>query len=146
METALQMMRSGQEDFTSKDLWLCLPRSEVSEKKKDTALYRLSKGSKTYEEAINNQFAHDNFENIKKENINEYTPLCGFEDIYVYRHKSSGRILISQKPHGKRLFGGNDEKLLFMRSYGLALTQHKARNNIIYESYSARRAFEDLLS
>lgn len=146
IEKIMQMIKAGQENFYTDEMWLSLPKSEVSEAKRKTAIYKLSEKTDIYKEALNNAFAYDNFENIKKEKLSEYNPLCGYDDIYIYRHKTNGRIYISQKPHNKRLYGGKDDKLLFMRSYGMALMQHRQQNNITYESYSARRGFEDVLN
>lgn len=145
IEKIMQMMKSNQENYYSDEIWLSLPKSEISEAKRQTAIYKMTEKTDIYKEALNNTFAYDNFENIKKEKLNEYNPLCGYENIYIYRHKTTGRIFVSEKPHNKHLYSGKDERMLFMRSYGLALLQHKQHNNIIYDTYSARRGFENII-
>ena len=38
-------------------------------------------------EALDNEFANDDFYGIGVRPLNEYMPVCAFDDVYIYRHK-----------------------------------------------------------
>lgn len=84
------MIRTGQTDFSSGSIYLNLPKSSVSDAKKNTAAYVAANGSAFYKEALQNEFANDNFAGIGKRPIAEYKGICRFDDVYIYRHKSNG--------------------------------------------------------
>lgn len=84
------MTRTGQQDYTSGSVFLSLPRSEVSEAKKNTAAYIAANKTKFYKEAIENAFANDNFAGIGRRPLVEYVGVCSLDDVYIYRHKSDG--------------------------------------------------------
>lgn len=114
-----QMMRSGQKTFTRGDSFICLPVSEVSELKKETAFYKGREGSKNYEEALNNKFANDSFFGIAKRPLKEYVGVCMIDDIYIYKHKSNGKYYAcSTQCLNIPTFKSKDNFSLFYRTYG----------------------------
>lgn len=62
--------------------------SPVSDKKKQTALYQLSKGTEFYDMAASNKFAGADYEGIRSEPLQEYKCIVGVGDVYIYKHKA----------------------------------------------------------
>ena len=84
------MIKTGQTDFSAGSIYVNLPKSSVSEAKKNTAAYIAANGSAFYKEALQNEFANDNFAGIGKKPITEYKGICRLDNVYIYRHKSNG--------------------------------------------------------
>lgn len=85
-----RMIKTGQADHSSGEIYLSLPKSAISEAKKNTAAYIAANGSAFYKEALENEFANDNFVGIGKRPLTEYRGICRIDNIYIYRHKSDG--------------------------------------------------------
>lgn len=114
-----QMIKQDQKTWSRGDCFVCLPESEVSQLKAETAFYKSIKGSKTYEEAINNKFANDSFYAIAKRPLREYVGVCKIDDIYIYRHKSNGKFYAcSSQCLNIPTFSSKDNFSLFYRTYG----------------------------
>ena len=115
-----------------------MPFSEVSEKKKDTALYQAIKGSNYEKEAIENNFINDSFTGIKKVNLNEYTPLLAIDDIYIYKHKSEVLYYACSIPAQVRKFKSIDNYIIFFKLYGLQLKLAVGSDKIYYSDYTTK--------
>lgn len=77
---------------------IILDESPISEKKKETALYRLTEGTDFIGMALNNDFVSDEVGNIISRNLKFYTPLVRVGEICIYEPKDRERpIYIS--PH-----------------------------------------------
>ena len=73
-------------DF-SKDLTVyMLSDSPISERKKNTALYKLTAGSDFQKMALENMFDLDN-DNIRPSKIREYVPAVRIGELCIYKHK-----------------------------------------------------------
>lgn len=133
------MQRSGQKSYTKYPIRIELPASSVSEAKQNTALYQIAKDSGYYQEAIENKFANDSFTGVNKRNLSEYTPICAIDDIFLYRHKSNGRIYAcgSFSPDAKR-FSVRDNYLIWMRAYGLKLRLAITSDLVDYADYTTK--------
>lgn len=113
------MIRQNQKTWSRGDCFICLPDSEVSDLKANTQFYAGIKGSKTYEEAINNKFANDSFYAIAKRPLKEYIGVCMIDDIYIYKHKSNGKYYAcGTQCINIPTFNSKDNFSLFYRSYG----------------------------
>lgn len=64
-----------------------LINSPISEKKKETAIYKLTKGTEFYSMATENDFNID-FTPVGAINIIEYVPLITVDGIAIYKHKT----------------------------------------------------------
>jgi hypothetical protein len=62
--------------------------SPISEKQKETALYKFTRGSDFSAMAFDNAYAYNDFTHIKKAPLVEYQPLVTVGDITIMRHKS----------------------------------------------------------
>ena len=76
-------------------------RSPISEKKKETALYKVAdKNSSFYNMAIENEFVSDSIAIIKSRNLKEYVPILTISDLTFYEHKSEDLYYLSEHRTG----------------------------------------------
>ena len=133
------MIKSGQKILSTSNSFICLPESEVSELKKNTAFYQGMEGSATYEEALNNKFANDSFYGIKKRPLKEYTGLCMIDDIYIYKHKSTQKYYASfSRCSNVPEFTSKDNFSLFYRAYGSMLDLCAATGSLEFENFTIK--------
>lgn len=91
---------------------------ELMELKKNTALYLASgKDSKFTKNAINNEFVDMSLRNVKKRKLIEYRPLCAYEDMYIYKHKSRNEIYVCNSYADVEVYTELDTKNLFIRRF-----------------------------
>ena len=144
-----RMIETDQRLFISPDMYLELPRSEISEAKRNTANYRLIAGTSAAREALDNEFTRDSFRNVKKQNLKEYTPLCMVDSekgmIAYYKHKAEGKYYCCQIPSWSCKKYEKDRHVMFMREYGLALGEAAARGTILYENYEIKVISDEIL-
>ena len=132
------MQKTGQKSYASGSIRIELPFSEVSEEKRQTALYKATAGSSFNAEALDNNFINDSFTNIKKSDLKEYTPLIAIDDIFLYRHKSDGTYYACSTPAQVKKLRSIDNYLLFMRLYGMRLKLAAASDLIYYSDYATK--------
>lgn len=133
------MQRSGQKSYTDPNIHIELPRSEVSEAKKATSLYQIAAETEYYQEAVENKFANDSFTGVNKKNLSEYVPLYAIDDIFIYRHKSTGRLYAcgTFAQEAKR-FNTKDNYIFWLRAYGMKLRLIVASDQIDYSDYTTK--------
>lgn len=134
---AEQMMKKGQEIMIDRNrgiVLIILQESEISFKKKDTVLYRLTDGTQFSEMSIKNEFSNDEFGKVKSQPLKEYRPIVNIGEICIYRHKSNGVYYVSTHVLGSpKIFGDSEvEKSRFKRIY-YWLWEEYLKNNIIFE-------------
>lgn len=134
------MQKSGQRVCVTNNgaVRIELPFSEVSQAKKETALYKATEGAKFHGEAINNNFINDSFTGVKKVNINEYTPMCCIDDIYIYRHKSEVLYYACAIPANIRRFNSKDNFLVFYKIFGYQLKIAIGSDKIFFSDYATK--------
>lgn len=141
-----RMMKKGKEEYQDDLLYVNLPRSAVSEAKRDTVNYKLTEGTQYYQEAIDNLFAHDSFADIRKLPVNEYTPLVRIDDIYIWKHKSTGRLYCCRSASNRvPEFSSRDSLSPFLRRYGMQLRIMQADGKIDYSEFLIKSKILDLL-
>lgn len=133
------MQQAGQRSYTDAHIHIELPRSEVSEAKKNTSLYAIAKDTEYYAEAVENKFANDSFTGVNKKNLAEYVPCYAIDDIYIYRHKSNGRLYAcgTFAQEAKR-FNTKDNYIFWMRAYGLKLRLAITSDLVDYADYTTK--------
>lgn len=138
---AAKMMEKEVEEYHNKDRHLSLVmfmKSPISEKKKETALYKLTAGTDFQRMAIYNMFDYDN-DNIRPSKIREYTPVVMIGELCVYKHKHRKEYYVNCKSFGTfpRIFTTSDadRKRFFIKMIYL------------YDAYIENRVFfEDAVS
>lgn len=132
------MQRSGQHVATVGNKRIELPESEISELKKETALYQ--NGDPNFNnQALSNAFTNDSFTNIKKMNLTEYTPVCMIDSICIYRHKSNSTFYVCGTPGTfEHKYRSKDNLIIFMRLYGIRLKLAYGSDQIYFSDYATK--------
>lgn len=92
--------------------------SPISEKKKKTALGKLTSGTDFAAMAYENEYAFDDFSNIESRSLKEYRPEVTVGEITIYRHKGRREYYISEHQAGSpEVYGSNEREIeAFSRS------------------------------
>jgi len=144
-----KMLSSGERIYRDGNLFIELPKSEVSALKKETANYKLISGSNAAREALENEFTYDSAAGVKKRPLQEYAPLCYAEvpgaAVFFYSHKSDVRFYACQTPtmHGKIYH--QESYNLFLHEMGMMLRSMAIRGKIEYDSYETKLMAQKLL-
>lgn len=139
------MQKSGQRTYCNGPVRIELPFSNVSEEKKNTALYQATAGTNFEKEALENNFINDSFTGVKKVNINEFTPLFAIDDIYIYKHKADVYYYACSIPAPVRKYRSVDNYIVFYRLYGLQLKLAIGSDKMFYSDYSTKIDLLNLL-
>lgn len=140
------MMKAGQRSYTNNLLHIELPKSEVSEAKKQTVNYLMTEGSSYYQEAIDNDFAFDSFYNVGKKPIKEYVPVCSIDGIYIYQHKSTSNYYCCRTANNKCMeYTSKDNRRMFLQRYGIRLRMARDGGKLEYSDFSIKSRLNALL-
>ena len=146
MKTALNMIRGRQMVWFSADrsrMMIMLLDSRISNRKKDTALYK-NAGKDFTMMALDNAFRTDGT-NIRSMPIREFNHLVSIGDIGIYRHKSERMYYVSFLTRGENTYDayGMGLKMFQQDFYNLRLFY--LINKIVYfENYEAELIFREL--
>lgn len=135
-----QMIRSGQTEYSRKYLYLNLVKSEVSELKKETALYQLSEDSNFYDQAIKNEFSNENFSGIRKQPIREYTGYIQLDDMFIYKHKTRNDYYVTYSRCKNIRKYTTENPYIFMRYISPELAAAYAQDRLYFESFTIKSA------
>ena len=146
MKTALNMIQGKQMVWRNGDgsrLMIMLCDSAISNRKKDTALYKNASGS-FLDMAINNAFRTDGT-NIRSMPIREFNHIVSIGDIGIYRHKSERLYYVSFLTRAENQYDayGMGLKMFQQDFYNLRLFY--LVNKIVYfENYEAELIFREI--
>lgn len=123
---------------------IMLDGSRISERKKKTALYKLTENSSYNEMALANDFVYNSTENVKSLHLSGFRLICGVGDIYIYKHKNNKKYYVSQHKDGVAdLFGNDDTNIQrFISKYGRQLYNAYMANRITFENLVVKSLFE----
>lgn len=142
------MLRKNQRKYTDKErgIFINLPwDADFAEFKGETALYKLTKGTKYYQHAVNNKFVYDSWYNVKKCNLIEYRPYVSVLGITIYKHKSNSTYYASTVRGDCPTFD-EDTLALFHRNYYLSLREVNIAGKLFYESYAVKSVINGLIT
>lgn len=140
------MIKRDDKQFRKKGLFICMPTSEVSDLKRNTENYKLIKGTKIADEALDNKFSYDSFYGVVKRPLKEYVGLCSIDDIYIYRHKSNGKLYACRSQCTNIMeFNSKDNKSLFLRSFGRNLDIACANGSLEFSDFQAKAKIYEIL-
>lgn len=147
-----KMLRAGKEHRYFKDRGLAVHLLKASEgfvtKKKETALYKLTKGTRFYEMALENKFAYNDFSGIGYRKLTGYRPLCSISGkAFLYMKKGDGEIYASYAPARTVNYSIDETQdlLRFKREQGVWLEQYFVQNKMVFESYELKEILLDLI-
>ena len=113
-----------------------LRESDISEKKADTALYKLGGSDEFNRMALSNEFVTDEIGRIKSRNLVEYRAVVTVGEITIYKHKSKPLLYVSTHLSGTcPQFGSGDiDRSRFKKKF-FWLWSSYMKNNIEFEEY-----------
>lgn len=120
-----------------------LANSEISRRKKDTALYQASKDGGYFEQmAIANEFVGFNNELIRSKPINEYVPIVRYDNITICKHKSDGTFYVTTHIYGSPDILRNDMVgvITLIKDYSYLFAMYKS-NKIFFETAECVQTF-----
>lgn len=100
IETYEKMLRTGKEytiDYRRGITCINYANSPISQKLKETALYKATKGSDFAAMAFENEFAYNDYSFIENRPLIEYTPLHCVGNITIMKHKSRDELYCIKK-------------------------------------------------
>ena len=74
-----------------------IENSPISNKKRETALYKATKNTEFQKMALSNEFAYNDFSNITSKKLIEYRPLCTIGNITILTNKNLSDIYAINK-------------------------------------------------
>lgn len=145
-----KMARSGKSLYLNHDRGIAvimLQNSPISDRKRNTALYRLTSGSKFEDMALNNKFSGEDFSYIGSRPLQEFKPLVAFDDLCVYVHKSKNEYYVTAHISGTPpLFYDTDiDRKHFRQAYRSLYAQIIA-GNVVFSNYYAKNKLTNVLS
>jgi hypothetical protein len=141
VKKADQMKRKKQEVYFDRDRGICMiimDNSPISNQKRATALYRLTKNSAFAGMSLNNNFTGEEIGRIKSKPLIEYIPIVVVGELCIYQHKSNHTLYASMHKMGTPpSFGtGDTERCRFRRQFSWLWDEYM-ENNIEFEEYLA---------
>ena len=144
---AEQMLRRGKNISVIKEknaLIYFLEDNGISDIKRETALYRLTKGTQYERMALGNEFVYNDFSLIEYQNLKNYRPLIGIGNITIYLAKDETKMYASYCKADCRYFELTEQdKYRYMEVAGRKGYQYFTRSKLFFENYDIK---ETLLS
>ena len=142
------MVRKGREEWSddARGVFIYLPHaSEVSAEKRDTALYKLVSDEGLIRQNLSNEFVSDSMYNVRREPLREYYPMCSYEDLFIYRHKSDNRMYVCRS-RADCIAYSKDTKATFIKYQGLYLKEDVMADRIRFCDYAAKVKLYNILN
>lgn len=138
-----KMLRSGKEHRYYPDRGLAIhilsSTQEFIEKKKNTALYRLTKGTDFSEMALSNKFAYNDFSLVAYRDLKGFRPIACLDDGYIYKNNGGEWYVCyapARCPHYKSSV--KQDEISFRRDIGILLEPYFIKGKISFESYELK--------
>lgn len=124
--------------------------NEYIEKKKQTALYKLTAGTDFEKMSLLNEFSYNDFSQVKKNvKIAGYIPILRIDNIIIWRKKGQKHYVArygNVKVPGKEFNSNNDlECKLFFKNFREPFYIAILNNNIIFDNYEIKKKLFDIL-
>ena len=135
---ATKMLSKGVDTYRDEKRGLMLviiQNSPISEAKKQTALYKLTKGSSFQKMAIDNDF-DEQCSNLRHAPLKELRPLVGVGEITIYTHKSENWLYVSTHRTGSpSTFGSSIAELNRFRLQYMWVWEAYMMRRVYFEEY-----------
>lgn len=122
------------------------------EEKAQTALYKLARGTKFADMALNNNFAYDDFSLVGFERLDDKQPLVACSkngvEIFIYKKKGAANMYCSygaNKQVERYNLDKEHEKRLFKSTYGSRLYTLFIQGLVTFESYEIKAILLEFL-
>lgn len=148
---AERMVKQGKEHRYFKDRGLALhilqDNPDFIEKKSQTALYKLTAGTQFSDMALHNDFAFNDFSDIKHLDLKGYQPIIGIGKAWVYKKKGERLFYVcyasARVPH--YTYGNKIDEVAFYSIIGQTLYGESMNHNITYETYELKEIILSIL-
>lgn len=119
-----------------------LRESKISEAKRDTALYKLTKGTSFEAMSIDNNFEDMVGVKVASKNLKEYRPIVAIGEICIYKHKSVNRYYVSMHKMGAfEEYSISEADVMRFRHKYVYLLDAYLYDNIDFEEYACETLF-----
>lgn len=102
-----------------------------------TRLYRLTRGTSFYDMAVGNEFTGDYFGDLSRIQFNQLVPLCSYDDIYFYKHKSKD-ILYCSRRKAQCVHYDKHTLISFKRDFWFMLENYRSRGALFFQDYNIK--------
>lgn len=144
-----RMSLRGEETRMLKDrgILILLPDSRIiTEKRKETALYRaIGGGSKFAKMAYDNEFAYNDYSDVKACPLLEYKPFINVGDVIIHLHKNDKTLYITDKyatrDYCKRSYADTDYGLMKFRKEGQDIRAAYMRGRVYFQNMAIKSLF-----
>ena len=121
-----------------------LKNKNFTDMKQKTRLYKLTKGTSFYDMSVENDFTSDYFGDLKKLNYRELTPVCSYENLYFYKHKSKEIIYVCRR---KAQCVRYDKQTLksFKLDWWHYLETFRSRGNMFFQDYNIKLDYNHIM-
>lgn len=149
-ESIDRMTRQGKECCFLDDRGIALIKlknSPISEKKKNTALYRAAASEDFRRMALENDFDTTTYLYVHPQPLGEYRIIAQYEDIYIYRHKAESKYYICRhcSGHPKHKYQSEKFSRKRMRRELGQLYDAWIKGNIAFQDYYCKMILTDSL-
>lgn len=122
-----------------------LADSEISKRKKDTALYKMDAGGAFSEMSIGNKYEDYDKGFVHSEPLQEYKPLVKIGEICIYTHKSEPRYYCTFHESGTvEVFKTTAvEKTKFIRKFSFLWDAYLSEQ-MVFDSFLCKKIFEEI--
>lgn len=118
--------------------------SPISERKKDTLLYRMTEGSEFQEMSIENKFSAADYEHVRSFPLGEYVPLVSIGSVTVYQHKTEYTYYVVPGVKARDRYEVTPlEKAEFKRRYSY-LYSAMVSGRLYYSNVQVKISFENV--
>ena len=133
VKKAERMQRKGQEMSIDRNRGIgifLLSESPISDKKRNTALYRATSGSEFERMSLNNEFVGTDYSCVNVRPLIEYRPIVAVGEICIYSHKNSAKLYVSTHCTGSppRFSSGENDLDRFRRIYSWIWLEYLGKN------------------
>lgn len=148
ISTVEKMQQKGREQWILEDrgvLLLNLDASPISQKKAQTALYKLAGSQSDFGKmALQNSFRSDTGSKHGSRNISEYIPLISVGYITIYEHKSDGTFYVTDIESGTpETYLPNKTDLARFKSQNIWLWREYMTGSIVFRSLEIEIQFQN---
>lgn len=137
VKKAERMQRKGQEIYIDRNRGIgifMLSGSPISNKKRNTALYKVTRGSEFERMSLDNTFLNVDYNNVVVRPLIEYKPLVSVGEVCIYSHKNTGKLYVSTHVSGSpiRFSCGEHDLERFRKLYSWIWVEYM-QNNVEFE-------------
>lgn len=144
-----RMIRTGTKKLTlpKRRIKIVMPDCpELKKLKSETTIYQAAGSDSRFAKyALDNEFTEVSMQNVVKRKITEYTALCAYEDMYIYKHKSRTEYYVCTSHADVDRYTEADTKALFMRRWWIYKDLF-LDGTFKYSTYTIKRRFLDIFN